>query len=989
MPDLLERLQAALSDRYVIESEIGRGGMATVYLAEDLKHHRKVAIKVLHPELTASLGAERFLQEIEIVAGLQHPHILPLYDSGEADGLLYYVMPFATGESLRQRLDREGQLAVDEAVRIAVEVADGLDYAHRQGVVHRDIKPGNILLSDHHAVIADFGIARAVQVAQAGRLTSTGLGVGTPLYTSPEQATAEETLDGRTDIYSLGCVLYEMLAGEPPLTGATPQIIQARRLSETPSPLHGLRETVPPALDRVIGRALAKVPADRFATAAQFGQALQAALVATTPAGAELLSSSPGIGLPGMGSESTWAGRHKIWMVAAAALVLAVAGVWLGVRSIGDRTSGPEDVPLPGTPATVVETKLQLEGRVGYRLQFGAGSFAIAPDGEHLAYCSSDEDGVHRLWLADLSSVDRRHEVLAVGTACSWVLWTPLGDHVHFLGAIGGQRGRYVVSRHGGGVTFLTDCPDLNDQYPYDGKSLLLSPDGSRMAFANPQRRDMRVLPTGSCEFDRGDSVLVGGEYDVMLPQAWSPHGDRILVTTVTGKALELKAIEIDGTSQTTIATDGGLWPVWWSDDGRMLFYTRTGAYERGPDWTHGSLKVMRQPLSPSAEPEGPPQSVPYFDRDPVDWYSMSSDGRTAVVAREDNRYRFVRVVPDPDPDTREAAVVPIIDPISGEGWAPFTWDAPRRAKGFDLSPDGAWIIHPREVEGGSDLFKTPVAGGEPQRITRTGNVYGGVWSPDGRFVAYFSPWQDTVRIWLAAADGRSSGPIIGVAPLVAWGMTWVGADLVYRRTDLEVEVLTDLELEYGQWSGQTWRPVDAADGAVPTSTFVVKSARRLLVPNARLERWQSAGETLRDSLEITGFIGLPHASPGADRLLMSWTRFTGPEPLGEWWWLISNPNGLQTPLTPINPDEGPVGWTQDGKALYWQSERDLFVWPLGGEKSHLMTLPDDLHGCHPRPDIDGHEFVCMLDESSVELFLVENFNRGQFRSGRSSLPQE
>ena len=185
MPDLLERLTSALADRYAVESEIGRGGMAAVYLAEDLKHHRQVALKVLHPELAATLGGERFLREIEIIAGLQHPHILPLYDSGEADGLFYYVMPYARGESLRQCLDREKQLAVDESVRIAVEVADGLDYAHRQGVVHRDIKPGNILLAEGHATIADFGIARAIEVARAERVTSTGLGVGTPPVCEP------------------------------------------------------------------------------------------------------------------------------------------------------------------------------------------------------------------------------------------------------------------------------------------------------------------------------------------------------------------------------------------------------------------------------------------------------------------------------------------------------------------------------------------------------------------------------------------------------------------------------------------------------------------------------------------------------------------------------------------------------------------------------------------------------------------------------------
>jgi len=324
MPDLLERLKSALEDRYAVESEIGRGGMAVVFLAEDLRHHRQVALKVLHPELTATLGAERFLQEIETVASLNHPHILPLHDSGEADGLLYYVMPYAEGESLRQRLDREKQLAVDESVRIAVEVADGLDYAHRKGVIHRDIKPGNILLSERHAVIADFGIARAIEVARADRVTSTGLGVGTPLYASPEQATAQETLDGRTDIYSLGCVLYEMLAGQPPLTGSTPQMIQARRVSETPSPLHGLRDTVPPALDHVIARALARIPADRYATASQLGQALQAAVVGSTPAYGASLAATPV-------APSERRSPAMRWLVPVIGLVAiaAIAAVWI------------------------------------------------------------------------------------------------------------------------------------------------------------------------------------------------------------------------------------------------------------------------------------------------------------------------------------------------------------------------------------------------------------------------------------------------------------------------------------------------------------------------------------------------------------------------------------------------------------------------------------------------------------------------------------
>ncbi len=273
--DLLELLRSALADRYTVESEIGRGGMATVYLAEDLKHGRKVAIKVLHPELAASVGGERFLREIEIAARLEHTHILSLIDSGESDGLFYYVMPYVDGESLRDRLEREKQLPIEEAIRIAREVADGLGHAHRQGVVHRDIKPANVLMSEGHALIADFGVARAVGV-EGQALTRTGLAVGTPAYMSPEQASSAEEVDARSDLYALGCMLYEMLAGEPPLTGPTPQATATLRLTTTATSLPVLRETVPGGLDRVVGRALAKSPADRYGTAEELAEALAA-----------------------------------------------------------------------------------------------------------------------------------------------------------------------------------------------------------------------------------------------------------------------------------------------------------------------------------------------------------------------------------------------------------------------------------------------------------------------------------------------------------------------------------------------------------------------------------------------------------------------------------------------------------------------------------------------------------------------------------------
>jgi len=269
-----DQLARSLADRYRIERELGAGGMATVYLAHDLKHDRKVAIKVLKPELAAVLGAERFVVEIKTTAALQHPHILPLFDSGTADGQLYYVMPYIEGETIREKLNRETQFGVDEAVRIAREIADALDYAHRHGVIHRDIKPENILLHDGRAMVMDFGIALAVSAAAGGRMTETGLSLGTPHYMSPEQATAEKEISGRSDVYSLASVLYEMLAGEPPHSGGSAQAIIMKIIAEPVQPVTTLRKSVPPNVDAAIARALEKVPADRFETAKAFGDAL-------------------------------------------------------------------------------------------------------------------------------------------------------------------------------------------------------------------------------------------------------------------------------------------------------------------------------------------------------------------------------------------------------------------------------------------------------------------------------------------------------------------------------------------------------------------------------------------------------------------------------------------------------------------------------------------------------------------------------------------
>ncbi len=321
MADLLDSLRKALADRYAVQRELGRGGMATVFLADDLKHHRSVAIKVLHSELAAALGSERFLREIEIAARLQHPHILPLYDSGAAAGLLYYVMPYVEGESLRDRLAREKQLSQEDALRIATEVAGALAYAHSHGIVHRDIKPENIMLSGGTAVVADFGIARAVSAAgDAGHLTQTGTVMGTPAYMSPEQATGSEDIDGRSDQYSLACVVYEMLVGEPPFTGSTAQAIIARHSLDMVSPPSIVRATIPDAVEGAILRALSKLPADRYATTALFAEALNTPSAATGAHRRATLER---------------AGRHPRrlwWTVPVAAVVVAVVG-YVAVRS--------------------------------------------------------------------------------------------------------------------------------------------------------------------------------------------------------------------------------------------------------------------------------------------------------------------------------------------------------------------------------------------------------------------------------------------------------------------------------------------------------------------------------------------------------------------------------------------------------------------------------------------------------------------------------
>ena len=391
--DQLARLQAALTGRYTIEHELGRGGMATVYLAQDLKHGRPIALKVLRPELAAALGPGRFLREIEIAARLTHPNILPLHDSGEAGGLLYYVMPYVDGESLRSRLAREGPLPLDQALEIAQEVASALGYAHEHGVVHRDIKPENVLLESGHAVVADFGVARAVWELAGDRLTETGIAVGSPAYMSPEQAGAEERLDGRSDIYALGCVLYEMLVGEPPFTGPTPRAVAAKHLRQSVPSARITRPGVPAAVDRVIRTALAKVPADRFSDAAHFAAALAAC------------AGQPGRRL----APRRWTG-----VVVAAALTVA-AGRWAWARWGGSPSRPVPAARLDPTHVAVLYFEDLSEGRTLRHVAGGLTEDLIDQLGQvdALRVISSSGVAAYRERSVPLDSIAR---TLGVGT---------------------------------------------------------------------------------------------------------------------------------------------------------------------------------------------------------------------------------------------------------------------------------------------------------------------------------------------------------------------------------------------------------------------------------------------------------------------------------------------------------------------------------------------------------------------------------------------
>ena len=491
-----DRLANALTDRYRIERELGQGGMATVYLAQDLRHDRRVALKVLRPDLAAVIGAERFLQEIRTTANLQHPHILPLHDSGQVDGTVFYVMPYVEGESLRDRISRDKQLPVDQALQVAREVADALGYAHERGVIHRDIKPENILLQRGHALVADFGIALAASRTGGSRMTETGMSLGTPHYMSPEQAMGERDLDLRTDIYALGCVLYEMLVGEPPFTGATAQQIVAKVLTDPPRPLTEQRRTIPSNVDAAVRQALEKLPADRFGSTAEFARAL---------GDAGFMGTSAAIRPVPRTVRTNQVARLVPWAIASASLAVAV---WLGLK---DRSRSDAVEPI------FASIDLENTGISGT----GSDNFTLSPDGRQLAL--TVEQGTVGLAIRSLDSVGIR--LLARTRGANHPFWSPDSKSVGYFT----EDSLKVVEVASGSVRALCETPggSQGGTWAADGTILFSAqqlgllrtraPGGACENWMPRARDDLRARALRPYFFPDGRHFIATGDQDVWL----------------------------------------------------------------------------------------------------------------------------------------------------------------------------------------------------------------------------------------------------------------------------------------------------------------------------------------------------------------------------------------------------------------------------------------------------------------------------------------
>jgi eukaryotic-like serine/threonine-protein kinase len=722
MTDTRSHLTTALADRYRLERELGAGGMANVYLAFDLRHDRKVAIKVLKPELAAVIGAERFLREIKTIATLQHPHILGLIDSGEVNGTAYYVMPFVEGESLRDRLTREKQLPINDAIRVATEVASALDYAHRRGVIHRDIKPENIMLHEGSALVADFGIALAVSSAGASsRMTETGMSLGTPHYMSPEQAMGEREITARSDIYALGCVLYEMLTAEPPFQGATAQAIVARVLTESPRSLRPQRKSVPPHVEEAVLTALEKLPADRFENAKAFAEALADPAYAGTSGSAT--RAIPSYVAAGSGA------RSRRWVAAAAfALISAATGLAAGWVAWHQR---PAEFPPTVLRYTIVlPDSLALTDALGTPM-------AYARDGSAFAYSS-------RVGLM-LRYADRLDVVpVAGGRRGGGPFFSPDGRWIGFQVGAG-----LIKVPLGGGAPFTIcdSCPGFGFTWGDD--------DTVRYHTAPPDNGSSRVLMAVSAqggrpyEFARPDRA--SGEAfrtPILLP------GRRtVLFSIYKGAASRLAAMDLR-TRAITRFDQPGFAPQW-VDAGFVTL--------GNPDGT-----LIALPFDPAkSRPTGPPVTVAHDVSQP-DAYStraaVSAGGSIVYPRSGGGAPRRLMLV------SRSGQATPLTPDPKGYADPRFSPDG-RRVAVYIADP----IISSR------DVWVLDVGQHAWSRLTTNGISDKPIWTPDGRRVVYSS----NDDLWWIAADGsgRPESLLVAAGSHFAGSVTPDGRTVVFQET--------------------------------------------------------------------------------------------------------------------------------------------------------------------------------------------------------------
>ena len=711
-------LAAALRDRYRIERELGAGGMATVYLAEDLKHRRKVAIKVLRPELAATMGSERFAREIEVAARLQHPHILGLLDSGEANGLFYYVMPYVEGETLRERLTKSGELPVPEAVRLLSEIADALAAAHHQGVVHRDIKPENVMLSGRHAMVMDFGVAKAVtEAAEDQQLTTAGVALGTPAYMAPEQATADPHLDGRVDIYAIGVLGYEMLAGHPPFHGLTPQQTLAAHVTQTPTPVSAIRPGVSSALDAVVMRCLAKRPADRYQTADELAAALEPL---TTPSGGITPTSTRP--LPAVSRVSV--GARVAVMLGAVALVGTLAAIVLANRR-------PRDMALGRRMQVTLGPALEVNP-------------ALSPDGKFIAYAAGSTWEM-KLFVRQLEGGSTIPITADVPGDLRRPLWSPDGTRIAFQS----PRGIESVPALGGMPKLL-----VGSQGQYVASDFAWSPDGRSIAYRQRDTLYTKAL-------DAGASRAVAAGYDLHSP-AWSPDGGWIAYVSgnrdfVLGSAnlgnlapSAVWLVRVTGGPPIPITDNKSLnmSPIWVPRGRQLLFVSDRD----------GGRDVYRVTLRRSGEPaESPTRLTTGLNAHTI---SLSADGkRLAYSVYTETANVWSLPIPDREP-------VPISQAT------PVT-TGKQIIETVGISRDGRWLAFDSDRSGNSDIYKMPLAGGEPEQLTTDPQPdFAPSWSPDGKEIAFHSFRNGTRDIFVMPAEGGAAEPVVAT-PAQERGPDW------------------------------------------------------------------------------------------------------------------------------------------------------------------------------------------------------------------------